>query len=130
MRAWKIALIAIVGALILGGAIYFVVLHYGTYTYQWKTNLNEYKVYHLLGNSTLSGYIKADGEISAYILTKENFEKMKRGEHFEYYKAWEHVKTVEFKNVEIPQGDYILVVKNEENKMQWISVKLREKKSA
>ena len=55
---------------------------------------------------------------------------MKRGEHFKYYKAWEHVKTVEFNDVKISQGDYVLVVKNEENKMQWISVKLREKKSA
>ncbi|WP_457753073.1 hypothetical protein [Thermococcus sp.] len=63
-------------------------------------------------------------------MTRENFEKMGRGEHFEYYKAWEHVKGVKFNNVKIPKGDYILVIKNEENKMQWISVKLREKKSA
>ena len=60
-------------------------------------------MYHLLGDSTLSGYIKANGKISVYILTKENFEKMKRGEHFKYYKAWEHVKTVEFNDVKISQ---------------------------
>ncbi|AHF81225.1 hypothetical protein [Thermococcus paralvinellae] len=128
MRRGIVATLAML--IIIGIVVYGVVSHYGSYTYQWKTNLNEYKVYHLLGSSTLSGYIKADGEISIYILTKENFEKMKQEEHFEYYKAWKHVKTVEFNDVKIPQGDYILVVKNEENKMKWISVKLREKKSA
>ncbi|NJE08411.1 hypothetical protein E3E31_07725 [Thermococcus sp. M39] len=130
MKKGGIVLVAFAGVLLLGALGYFVISHYGSLNYEWKTNLNEYKVYHLLGSSTLSGYIKADGEISVYILTKEAFEKMKRGEHFEYYKAWEHVKSIEFNDVKIPQGDYILVVKNEENKMQWISVKLREKKSA
>ncbi|WP_324735043.1 hypothetical protein VFC49_07650 [Thermococcus sp. SY098] len=128
MRRGIVATLAML--IIIGIAVYGLISHYGSYTYQWKTNLNEYKMYHLLEDSTLSGYIKADGEVSVYILTRENFEKMERGEHFEYYKAWEHVKGVEFNNVKIPKGDYILVIKNEENKMQWISVKLREKKSA
>ncbi|RLF79132.1 hypothetical protein DRN38_06225 [Thermococci archaeon] len=130
MKKGGIILVAFAGVLLLGALGYFAISHYGNFNYEWKTNLNEYKVYHLLGDSTLNGYIKANGKISVYILTKENFEKMKQREHFEYYKAWEHVKTVEFNDVKISQGGYILVVKNEENKMQWISVKLREKKSA
>ncbi|WP_461866527.1 hypothetical protein [Thermococcus sp.] len=130
MRAWRIALIAVIGSLILGGVIYFAVSHYGTYTYQWKTNLHSYKTYDLLGDSTLNGYIKANGEISVYILREEDFKKMKQGKPFSYYKAWKHVKKAEFEGIQIPGSDYILVVKNEENKMQWISVKLREKRSA
>ena len=63
-----------------------------------------------------------------YILTKEDFGRLKKGEPFKYYKAWEHVKAVEFNNVKIPEGDYLLVVKNEEKGMQWISVKLVDKR--
>jgi len=38
------------------------------------------------------------------------------------------VRSVELKDIKIPQRDYILVVKNEENGMQWISIKLVDKK--
>ncbi len=41
--------------LIIGIAVYGLIFHYGSYTYQWKTNLNEYKMYHLLGIQPLKG---------------------------------------------------------------------------
>ncbi|MEO2152016.1 MAG: hypothetical protein ABGW50_05110 [Thermococcus sp.] len=72
--------------------------------------------------------MKADGEVSVYILTKEDFKRLKKGEPFRYYKAWEHVKAVELNDVRIPDGDYLLVIKNEGKSMQWISVKLVDKK--
>lgn len=87
-----------------------------------------YNTYNLAGNSVLNGYIKADGDVSVYILTKENFKKMKNGEPFSYYKAWEHVRSVEFDGIKIPDGDYILVVKNEGEGMRWISAKIVNKK--
>ena len=110
------------------GAGYYVSTNYGNFNYEWKTNLNDYREYRLVGNSTLNGYVRADGEISVYIITKEDFKKLKDGEPFDYYRAWEHVKSVELKDVKIPKGDYVLVVKNEEKGMQWISVKLVDKK--
>ncbi len=90
-----------------------------------RTTRSEYQ---LIGDSTLNGYVKADGEVSVYVLTKENFERLRKGEPFGYYRAWEHVKRAEFKDLKIPQGDYLLVVKNEEKGMQWISVKLVDKR--
>ena len=72
--------------------------------------------------------MKANGEISVYILTTGDFERLKKGEPVKGYRAWEHVKAVEFNNVKIPEGDYLLVVKNEEKGMQWISVKLVDKR--
>lgn len=53
---------------------------------------------------------------------------MKNGEPFSYYKAWEHVRSVEFDGIKIPDGDYILVVKNEGEGMRWISAKIVNKK--
>ena len=111
----------------LAGVVYYSFNHY-SFNYEWKTNLNDYREYRLIGNSTLNGYVKADGEVSVYILTKEDFKRLKEGEPFSYYRAWEHVKAVELNDVKIPNGDYLLVIKNEENGMQWISVKLVDKK--
>ncbi len=112
----------------IGLGVNYFVSHYGNINYQWKTNLEDYREYRLLGNSTLNGYVKANGEISVYILTREDFERLKNGEPFKGYKAWEHVKAVELDNVKIPGGDYLLVVKNDDKGMQWISVKLVSKK--
>ncbi|AEH24719.1 hypothetical protein [Pyrococcus yayanosii] len=112
---------------LLAGGIYYTFNHY-SFNYEWKTNLEDYRTYRLIGNSTLNGYVKANGEISVYILTKEDFKRLKEGESFSYYRAWEHVKDVEFKNVRIPDGDYLLVIKNDKKGMQWISVKLVNKK--
>ncbi len=111
----------------LAGVVYYSFNHY-SFNYEWKTNLNDYREYRLIGNSTLNGYVKADGEVSVYILTKEDFKRLKEGESFSYYKAWEHVKAVELNDVRIPDGDYLLVIKNEESGMRWVSVKLVDKK--
>ena len=113
--------------LLLIGGIYYG-LNYGSINYAWKINLDDYREWRLIGNSTLNGYVKADGDISVYILTKDNSKKLKNGESFEYFKGWEHVKNVYFKDVHIPKGDYVLVVKNEEKDMQWISVKIINRK--
>jgi len=110
------------------GAGYYVSTNYGNFNYEWKTNLNDYREYRLVGDSTLNGYVRANGEISVYILRKEDLRKLKDGEPFNYYQAWEHVKNVELEDIEIPDGDYVLVVKNEEKSMQWISVKLVDEK--
>ncbi|WP_297063208.1 hypothetical protein [Thermococcus sp.] len=113
---------------VIGLSVNYFVSHYGSITYQWKTNLRNYKEYRLIGDSTLNGYVKANGEISVYILTRGDFERLKRGKPVKGYRTWEHVKAVEFNNVKIPERDYLLVVKNEEKGMQWISVKLVDKR--
>ncbi|BAD86060.1 hypothetical protein, conserved [Thermococcus kodakarensis KOD1] len=114
--------------LAVGLGINYAVNHYGSFNYEWKRGFTNYNTYNLAGNSVLNGYIKADGDVSVYILTKENFKKMKNGEPFSYYKAWEHVRSVEFDGIKIPDGDYILVVKNEGEGMRWISAKIVNKK--
>jgi len=63
----------------IGLGVNYLVSHYGSTNYQWKANLMDYREYRLLGNSTLSGYVKANGEISVYILTKEDFKRLKAG---------------------------------------------------
>ena len=113
---------------VIGLGVNYAVSHYGFRDYEWKSSFMHYKVYQLAGDSTLNGYVKADGEVSVYILTKEDFKRLKKGEPFSYYKAWEHVKRVEFNDVRIPNGDYLLVIKNEESGMKWVSVKLVDKK--
>ena len=45
----------------LAGGIYYAFNHYNL-NYQWKTNLGDYKTYRLIGDSTLNGYVKANGE--------------------------------------------------------------------
>ena len=112
----------------IGLGVNYFVSHYGSITYQWKANLINYREYRLLGNSTLNGYVKANGAISVYILTTGDFERLKKGEPVKGYRAWEHVKAVELDNVKIPEGDYVLVVKNDDKGMQWISVKIANKK--
>ncbi|MBP1911518.1 hypothetical protein [Thermococcus stetteri] len=114
--------------LAIGLGVKYAVNHYGNFNYEWKTSFTNYHTYNLAGNSLLNGYIKADGDVSVYILTKEDFEKMKDGESFSYYKAWEDVQSVEFNGIKIPDGDYILVVKNEGEGMRWISAKVVNKK--
>ncbi len=128
MKKSAVAVLMVGLVALIGLGVNYLVNHYGNINYEWKTNLEDYKEYNLLGNSTLSGYIKANGNVSVYILTKEDFKKFKERESFEHYKAWEHVKRVEFNDVKIPEGDYLLVVKNEEKGMQWISVKLVDRK--
>jgi len=128
MKKFSIILLVVGLVAVMGAGGYYFATHYGSFNYEWKTNLNDYHEYRLAGDSTVNGHVRADGEISVYILTKEDFKKLKDGEPFSYYKAWEHVKSVEFKDVKIPEGDYVLVVKNEEKGMQWISVKLVDKK--
>ncbi|WP_297509035.1 hypothetical protein [Thermococcus sp.] len=118
-----VGLVALIGL----GVKYFI-NHYGNINYEWKTNLEDYREYNLLGNSTLSGYIKANRNVSVYVLTKEDFRRLKEGKPFGYYLAWEHVREVKLDNVRIPEGDYLLVVKNDEKGMQWISVKLMDRK--
>jgi len=127
MKTKSLVFILAVLAVVLGGVTYYTFNHYN-FNYQWKTNLEDYRGYRLIGNSTLNGYVKAEGEVSVYILTKEDFRRLKEGEPFNYYRAWEHVEKVEFNDVKIPSGDYILVVKNEGKGMQWISVKLVDKR--
>ncbi len=127
MKGKSIVLVLAVLAVALAGVVYYTFNHY-TLNYEWKTNLNNYRVYRLIGDSTLNGYVKAEGKVSVYILTKEDFRMLKKGEPFRYYKAWEHVEKVEFNDVKIPDGDYLLVVRNEENGMQWISVKLVDRR--
>ncbi|GAB6100791.1 hypothetical protein JCM16138_00140 [Thermococcus atlanticus] len=127
MKARAIVFGLTVLVVLLAGGIYYA-FNYRSINYEWKTNLEDYKEYRLIGDSTLNGYVKADGEISVYILTKEDFGRLKKGEPFECYKAWEHVRSVELDHLRIPDGNYVLIVKNEENHMQWISVKLVDKK--
>ncbi|GAB6136560.1 hypothetical protein [Thermococcus prieurii] len=128
MKKGSTILLTVVLIVIIGLGVNYAVSHYGFRDYEWKSGFMNYKVYRLIGNSTLNGYVKADGEVSVYILTKEDFKRLKEGEPFSYYKAWEHVKTVELNDVKIPDRDYLLVIKNEEKGMQWISVKLVDKK--
>ncbi len=127
MKTKSLVFILAVLAVVLGGVTYYTFNHYSL-NYQWKTNLEDYREYRLIGNSTLNGYVKADGEVSVYILTKGDFKKLKKDEPFSYYKAWEHVKAVELNDVRIPDGDYLLVIKNEGKGMQWISVKLVDRR--
>lgn len=127
MKAKAIVFGLTVLVVLLAGGIYYA-FNYGNINYQWKTNLEDYREYRLIEDSTLNGYVRANGEISVYILTKEDFRRLKKGEPFDYYKAWEHVKEIELRDVRIPKGDYILVVKNEERGMQWISVKITGRK--
>jgi len=126
----KLTMVVLILGLVafIGLSVNYFINHYGNINYEWKTNLEDYREYNLLRNSTLSGYIKANGNVSVYILTKENFKKLRGGKPFDYYLAWEHVREVKFDNVRIPEGEYILVVKNEEKGMQWISVKLVDKR--
>ncbi|WP_297519705.1 hypothetical protein [Thermococcus sp.] len=121
-------ILAVALILAIGLGVNYAINHYGSFNYEWKAGFKNYHTYNLAGNSVLSGYIKADGEVSVYILTKENFKRMKMGEPFSYYKAWEHVKRVEFDGIKIPEGDYILVVRNEGKRMRWISAKIIDKK--
>ncbi|MCD6372343.1 MAG: hypothetical protein J7L37_02160, partial [Thermococcus sp.] len=114
MKKLSIILLTIGLVVVISAGAYYFATHYGTYNYQWRTNLEDYREYRLVGDSTLNGYVRADGDISVYILTKEELKKLKDGEPFNYYKAWEHVKSVELNDIKIPEGDYVLVVKNEE----------------
>lgn len=86
----------------MGLGVNYAVSNHGSFNYQWKRGFTNYKTYNLARNSVLNGYIKADGEVSVYILTKEDFKKMKNGEPFTYYKAWENVQSVEFEALRYP----------------------------
>jgi len=125
----KASEILLIVALILaiGLGVHYLVNHYGYTSYEWTVLIN-YDKYQLVGNSTLSGYVKASGFISVYIMTPGNFEKMKEGRQFSYYRAWEHVREVSFNGIKIPWGDYVLVVKNEEKSMQLISVEVVDRR--
>lgn len=124
-----IAIVAVLGlALAIGFGVNYFVSHCGSINYQCKTSLFHYNVYALVENSTLNGYIKADGNVSVYILTTEDFKRMKDGEPFKYYKAWEHVKTIRFTDLKIPKGDYVLVVKNDEKGWMWMSAELIDRR--
>lgn len=61
--------------LAVGLGINYAVNHYGSFNYEWKRGFTNYNTYNLAGNSVLNGYIKADGDVSVYILTKENFKR-------------------------------------------------------
>ena len=76
----KASEILLIVALILaiGLGVHYLVNHYGYTSYEWTVLIN-YNKYQLVGNSTLSGYVKASGFISVYIITSDNFEKMKEG---------------------------------------------------
>ena len=128
MRKASAIILAVALILAIGLGVNYLVGHYGNIHYEWKSSFKNYHTYNLAGNSVLNGYIRADGEVSVYILTKEDFKKMKSGEPFSYYRAWEHVKRVEFRDIRIPDGDYILVVKNEGEGMRWVSAKIVDKK--
>ena len=128
MRKTGAVVLALVLVLAIGLGVNYAVNHYGSFNYEWKAGFKEYHTYNLAGSSVLNGYIRADGDVSVYILTKEDFKKMKSGEPFSYYKAWEHVKRVEFEDIRIPEGNYILVVKNEGEGMRWVSAKVVDKK--
>jgi len=77
MKARAIVFGLTVLVVLLAGGIYYAFNHYNL-TYQWKTNLEDYKTYRLIGDSTLNGYFKANGEISVYILTKEDLKRLKK----------------------------------------------------
>jgi len=128
MRNSRVVMLVLGLILAIGLGVNYAINHYGSFNYEWKTGFKDYHTYNLAGNSVLNGYIKADGEVSVYILTKDDFKKMKNGESFTYYKAWENVRSVEFDGIRIPDGDYILVVKNEGEGMRWISAKVVNKK--
>jgi len=128
MRKPAMAVLLPVLVAFIGLGVNYFINHYGNINYEWKANLINYREYRLLGSSTLSGFVKANGEVSVYILTKDDFKRLREGKPFNYYLAWEHVREVKFDNVRIPEGDYVLIVKNEENHMQWISIKLVDRK--
>ncbi|AAL81137.1 hypothetical protein PFDSM3638_05090 [Pyrococcus furiosus DSM 3638] len=128
MRRVSVIILTIAIFLAIGLAVDYITSTYGSINYEWKTSFKNYHTYNLAGNSVLNGYIMADGNISVYILTKEDFKKMKNGEFFSYYKAWEKVQSVEFNSIKIPSGEHILVVKNEGQGRRWISAKIVNKK--
>jgi hypothetical protein len=128
MKKAGAVVLALVLVLGIGLGVNYAINHYGNFNYEWKSSFKDYHTYQLTGNSLLNGYIKADGEVSVYILTKKDFERMRSGEPFSYYKAWENVKKVEFDGIKISDGDYILVVKNEGGGIRWISAKVVNKK--
>ncbi|MDN5320170.1 MAG: hypothetical protein PWP49_590 [Thermococcaceae archaeon] len=128
MKKASAVILAVAIFFAVGLGINYAINHYGSFHYEWKRGFTNYNTYNLAGDSVLNGYIRADGEVSVYVLTKEDFEKMKSGEPFNYYKAWEHVQSVEFDGIKIPDGDYILVVKNEGDEMRWITAKVVNKK--
>lgn len=88
---------------------------------------NEIRYYLIPAESHVSGYIKSEGKFSAYILTKEELKKLKDGETFKTIKSWKNVNFVKL-NITVPNEIYYLVVKNEENKRQWIKVKFKAKR--
>lgn len=128
MKKASAVILAVAIFFAVGLGINYAINYYGSFNYEWKSGFKDYHTYNLAGNSLLNGYIRADGDVSVYVLTKEDFEKMKGGEPFSYYKAWEHVQSVEFDGIEIPDGDYVLVVKNEGEGMRWITAKVVNKK--
>lgn len=87
----------------------------------------EIRCYFIPAGSYVSGHIKSKGKFSAYILTEEELKKFKNGEVFESIASWKNINFVEL-NMTIPNESCYLVVKNEENKSQWIKVRVKTRK--
>jgi hypothetical protein len=87
MRKASSVILTLALILAIGLGVNYAINHYGNFNYEWKSSFKDYHTYQLTGNSVLNGYIRADGEVSVYILTKKDFKKMKGGEPFSYYRA-------------------------------------------
>ena len=98
------------------------------YQYNYENELyhpNEIKHYEIITNATVTGYIKGK-QLSAYVLDEENFKRFKNKQEFNAIYKWENVSYIKL-NFKTSNNVY-LVVKNELNEYQWITVKFIAKR--
>ena len=98
------------------------------YQYNYENELyhpNEIKHYEIITNATVTGYIKGK-LLSAYVLDEENFKRFKNKQDFNAIYKWENVSYIKL-NFTTSNNVY-LVVKNELNEYQWITVKFIAKR--
>ena len=98
------------------------------YQYNYENELyhpNEIKHYEIITNATVTGYIKGK-LLSAYVLDEENFKRFKNKQDFNAIYKWENVSYIKL-NFKTSNKVY-LVVKNELNEYQWITVKFIAKR--
>jgi len=98
------------------------------YQYNYENELyhpKEIKHYEIITNATVNGYVKGK-LLSVYILDEENFKRFKNKQDFNAIYKWENVSYIKL-NFTTSNNVY-LVVKNELNEYQWITVKFIAKR--
>ncbi|QDA30661.1 hypothetical protein FH039_02195 [Thermococcus indicus] len=84
------------------------------------------QTYYIPANSHVEGYIKADGNFSAYVMTKSELKKYKHGKGFKPIISWINVSYVELELDTLDETCY-LVVRNEEEHIMLIHVEFEAK---